>query len=182
MEGLRRYMAEVEERIERRERPTLRTKVESEKRLQIYVGLREGIGMKTYLHGQVDFAKTLKLRFRVGDLDLPERRKGYTSSREEEVDAQMCPCGKATESRTHIVGDCETYMEEWDVIEEEMKGIDEGDMQEFVTLDSSEKTIAILGDRWWAQAAKQEGDKISRKFLCNIWKQRNERPTAGGVY
>ena len=42
--------------------------------------------------------------FRAGDLDLPERRKRYeyTSSREE--DAQMCPCGKAIESGTHIPG------------------------------------------------------------------------------
>ena len=31
--------------------------------------------MKTYLHGPLDFAKTLKLGFRVGDLDLPESRK-----------------------------------------------------------------------------------------------------------
>ena len=39
------------------------------------------------------FAKTLKLRFGAGDLDLPEIRKRYTSSsreeEEEEVDAQM---------------------------------------------------------------------------------------------
>ena len=28
--------------------------------------------------------ESVKLRFRVGDLDLPERRKGYTSSRGEE--------------------------------------------------------------------------------------------------
>ena len=41
--------------------------------------------------------KTLKLRFRVGDLDLPERRQRYTSSRGEEEDAQMCPYGKAVE-------------------------------------------------------------------------------------
>ena len=104
--------------------------------------------MKTYLQGPMDFAKTLKLRFRVGDLDLPERRKRCTSSREkEEVDAQMCPCGKAIESRTHIVGECEIYKEERDVLEEEMREIDECDMEEFDTLNSSEKTIAILGDR-----------------------------------
>ena len=30
--------------------------------------------MKTYLHGPMDYAKKLKLRFRIGDLDLPERR------------------------------------------------------------------------------------------------------------
>ena len=29
--------------------------------------------------------------------------------------------------------------------------------------------------RWWLQAAKQEGDKISKTFSCNTWKQRNER-------
>ena len=40
-----------------------------------------------------------------------------------------------------------------------MRKIDEFDMDNFGTLDSSEKTIAILGDRWWPQKAKQEGDK-----------------------
>ena len=54
--------------------------------------------MKTYLPGPMDYVKTLKL---VRDLDLPERRKRCTTSREEE-DAQMCPCGKAVEGRTHI--------------------------------------------------------------------------------
>ena len=37
------------------------------------------------------------------------------------------------------------YKEEWDVLE--MRKIDECDMVKFCTLDSSEKTIAILGDR-----------------------------------
>ncbi|KCZ94934.1 hypothetical protein HOC_20993, partial [Hyphomonas oceanitis SCH89] len=109
------------ERIESRERLALRKKVEGEEHLEMYGGLREGIGMKRYLHGPMDFAKKLKLRFRVGDLDLPERRRRYTSSREEEeVEAQMCPCGKAIESRVHIVGECERYKEERDVLEEEM--------------------------------------------------------------
>ena len=54
--------------------------------------------MKTYLHGPMDYAKKLKLRFRVGDLDLPERRKRYISSREEEdVATQMCPCSTTIE-------------------------------------------------------------------------------------
>ena len=61
--------------------------------------------MKQYLHGPMDYAKTLKLRFRVGDLGLPERRKRYTSGQEEEKDAQMCPCSKAIESRPYIVGE-----------------------------------------------------------------------------
>ena len=29
--------------------------------------------------------------------------------REEEEDAQMCPCGKAKESRSRIVGECEMH-------------------------------------------------------------------------
>ena len=33
---------------------------------------------------------------------------------------------------------------------------------------AAEKKIAILGDRWWPQKAKQHGDKIGKKFLCNI--------------
>ena len=63
----------------------------------MYGGLREEIGMKTYLHGPMDYAKTLKLRFRVGDMDLPERRKKCTRSQGEEEDAQVRPCGEAVE-------------------------------------------------------------------------------------
>ena len=62
-----------------------------------------------------------------------------------------------------------------------MRNIDGCDMEQFGTLDSSEKTIAILGDRRWPQTAKQEGDKIRKKLLCDIWKKRNERPNDGGV-
>ena len=66
------------------------------------------------------------------------------------------------------MGECEIYKEEWDVLEE-MRKVDECDMEKFGTLDDSEKTIAILGDRWWPQTAKQEGEKIiSKKFLSNI--------------
>ena len=73
--------------------------MEEEKHVEIYGGLREDIGMKTYLHGPMDYAKKLKLRFYVGALDLPERRKRYISSREEEdVATNMCPCGTKTES------------------------------------------------------------------------------------
>ena len=115
------------------------------------------------MHGPMDYAKMLKLRFRVGDLDLPERRKRYASSREEEI-AQMCPCGKAVGSRTHIVGECEIYKEERDLLDE-MRKLDKCVMDKFGTLCSREKTIAILGDRWWPQKAKQEGDTLSKKFL-----------------
>ena len=79
--------------------------VKEEKHLEIHGGLREDIGMKTYLHGPMDYAKNLKVRSRVGDLDLPERRKRYTSSPEDEdVATNMCPCGTTTDNRTHIVG------------------------------------------------------------------------------
>ena len=80
----------------------------------------------------------------------------------------MCPCGKAVESRTHIVGECEMYKEEPDVLEE-MRKMDECDMEKFGALDGSEKTIAILGDRWWPQTAKQKGGKIRKLFLCTTW-------------
>ena len=40
----------------------------------MYGELREEIGMETYQHGPMDYAKTMKLQFHVGDLDLPERR------------------------------------------------------------------------------------------------------------
>ena len=140
------------------------------------------LGVGTVLRLERDEWSIVKLRFRVGVLDLPERRKRYTSSREEEdVDAQKCPCGKAMESRTHIVAECELYNEERDVREGEMRDMNEDGMKSFEALDRREKTIAILGDRWWPQTAKQEGDKICKRFLCNIWKKRSERRTVEGV-
>ena len=78
IEKLGGYKTEVKERIEERERQVLRNKVKEDKHLQIHGRLREDIGMKTYLHGPMDYAKKLKLRFRVGDLDLPKRRKRCT--------------------------------------------------------------------------------------------------------
>ena len=39
------------------------------------------------------------------------------------------------------------------------------DMEEFGRLESSEKTIAILGDGWWPQTAKQDGNRISEQSL-----------------
>ena len=43
--------------------------------------------------------------------------------------------------------------------------IDVRGMKEFGRLESSEKTIAILGDRWWPQTAKHDGDRISKQFM-----------------
>ena len=41
-----------------------------------------------------------------------------------------------------------------------MRKIDKCDMEKFSALDSTEKTIAILGDGWWPHKAKQQGDEI----------------------
>ena len=60
----------------------------------------------------------------------------------------MCPSCSTIESRTHIVGKCEIHKEERHALEEEMRKFDVCDMEEFNRLESSEKTIAILGDRW----------------------------------
>ena len=80
------------------------------------------------------------------------------------MDSHMCPCGTTREGRTHIIGECEIYKEERDILEE-MRKINECDMEEFGRLESSEKTIVSLGDRWWPQTAKQEGGKISTQFF-----------------
>ena len=98
--------------------------MKEEKHLEIYGGLREDIGVKTYLHGPTmgPLREKLKLRFRAGDLDLLERREGHISSREEEdVATNMCPCGTTTKSRTHKVGECEKCKEERDALEEGMR-------------------------------------------------------------
>ena len=45
-----------------------------------------------------------------------------------------------------------------------MRKLDECELEEFGRLMSSEKTTAMLGDRWWPRTAKQEGDKINKQF------------------
>ena len=75
----------------------------------------------------------------------------------------MCPRGTTIQSRTYIVGECDIYKEERDALEEEMRKLDVCDMEEFGRRESSEKTIAILRDRWWPQTAKQDGDRIMSK-------------------
>ena len=95
--------AAVEERIKIREGLEVRDKAKSEKHLGDIRGIRRRDRKENvlYLHGPMDSATTLKLRFRVGDLALPEKRERYTSNREEGVDTQMFPCVEATACRTH---------------------------------------------------------------------------------
>ena len=72
--------------------------------------------------------------------------------------------------------ECELYKDERDILDEEMREVKEGGIKSFDALDNREKTIAILGDRCWQQMAKQDGDNICKRFLCNVWKKRsNER-------
>ena len=92
----------------------------------------------------------------------------------------MCPCGTTIESRTHILGKCEIYKEERDALEE-MRELDECDKDGLGRLESSEKTIAILGGNWRPQTAEQDGDRMGKQFLCNIWENRGKRPDVGGV-
>ena len=49
-----------------------------------------------------------------------------------------------------------------------MRKIDECDVQKFGPIDGSKQTIAILGDRWWPQTTKREGDKISEKLKLYV--------------
>lgn len=69
-------------------------KTDEEEHLMTYGELRDGIGTQTYSHGPIDYAEMLKLRFRVGDLDVPEIRKRHTGSRvEDKVEVQISPHG-----------------------------------------------------------------------------------------
>ena len=77
---------------------------------------------------------------------------------------------------------CERSM--WNVTRSNVTGcvnrgdeeIDERDKEKFGTLDSSETTITILGDRWWPQSIDGETGYIT------TWEKRNERPNVGHVF
>lgn len=50
------------------------------------------------------------------------------------------------------------------MLEREMGKVSDDDMKSFGTVDSSEKTVAILEGRWWPQTAKEEGDDTCQGF------------------
>ena len=57
------------------ERLALRNNVKEDEQLRDIQALSEDIGMKPNLHGPMDYPSTMKLRFCLGDLDLPEKSK-----------------------------------------------------------------------------------------------------------
>ena len=82
---------------------------------------------------QSTYAKTIKPRFWLGDLDLSERRTRFTSSGvQEEEGARGCPCGDSDQSRIHMVGAREVYKEERNVFEDGMRKADGCDMEEIL--------------------------------------------------
>ena len=110
-------------------------------------GKTKDMMIKTSLDGPVDFAKTLKLSFRVRDLDQPAIKKkelcqkaGRGGSRRTEL-----PLCNLDESRTHRMGKCELYKGRECVRAKRKK--DRCDIETFGTLDSSEKTITTLPRR-----------------------------------
>ena len=62
-----------------------------------------------------------------------------------------------------------------------MREVNGGGIKSFDSLDRREKTIIILGNRSWPQTAKQDEDRICKRFLCNVWKKRHERLNVEGV-
>ena len=65
---------------------------------------------------------------------------------------------------------------------EDMREVDGCDIEEFGALDSSEKTIAIAGDRWRPQAVKQDkGIRLVKRFYVPYGNNVRAPPTVGGV-
>ena len=82
---------ETEERIEIRERLALRNKVKEEEHLKVYGGLREEIGMKTCLHGPMDYAKMLQIAISSrGPGHARKKKNTWYTSREEERKMPRC--------------------------------------------------------------------------------------------
>ena len=75
------------------------------------------------------------------------------------TDVAPSNANRAGRRRQPTCGACEPSLSV--ALLQEMMKIDECNMDKFGTLDSIEKTIAILGNRWCPQTAKHEGNKMS---------------------
>ncbi|CAM9999984.1 unnamed protein product [Sphacelaria rigidula] len=78
-----------------------------------------------------------------------------------------------------MVTECELYKKGRDVLEGEMRDVNEGGMESFDALDTREKNMA--GDENRPQKAKQDGTKRCKKVKCTVWKKCNEHLDVGGV-
>ena len=130
----------MKERIEMRERLAVRNKVTQEEHLRDLRGVKRKNRNENVSARSIELCETLKLRFRVAGLDLPERKR-YTRSRGEKEDAPMCPCGKAIEYNSHSG-------RMWNI--QGGTGSIRGDeenrrlwQEKFGKLDSGDKTIAV---------------------------------------
>ena len=122
--------------FEERERRAQRNKVKMKKHLEIYGGLGEYDRWVKCPHSRMNYAKRLKLRPRVEDLGLPERKTIYISSREaEDVGSYICPCRTTTRRRTYTVARSKIYKEEQDAFEEGMRTLDVCDLDELGRLE-----------------------------------------------
>ena len=79
------------------------------------------------------------------------------------------------------MGKCQIFNEERNALSKGMRTLKVFHMEAFGKLESSEKTIAIIGNRWWPQTAKQDRDRTFKHFRCRIRKKRDESPIFGGV-
>ena len=136
------YKPKAKERIQIRERLALRNNVKEEH-------LGDIRWVKRRYRSENVFARpngpreNVELRFRVGNLDLPESRNRYTRGQEEEEDVQMALVAKQMRVKLTTVGECEMYKEERDVLrDEENRRMWHGEV--WCARECSEKTIAIL--------------------------------------
>ena len=106
-----------------------------------------------------------ELRVRVGDLDLPERRRiPVAECRRKKAHRAALLVTKTRVAPTRWENVNFSYEEERNTLEE-MREKDGCNMEKIGTLDSNENTIAIVGDRWRPQTAKKEGHKICTKAI-----------------
>ena len=79
-------------------------------------------------------------------------------------------CGTALARKTHIVEECEIHKKERNVLEKDTRKFDQCDMEKIGRLESAKTTTANLGNSWWPQTGKQEGDDKSKLFNAIYWK------------
>lgn len=81
----------------------------------------------------------------------------------------------------YLVAECELHKRGTGRVGGEMWEVNEGSMELFDTKDSSKRAEAVLGDKWWSQTTNQEGNKVCKRFLCDVLEKRNEHPNVGCV-
>lgn len=120
--------------------------------MEVYQRLDKGVGLKRYIY-QGPIGIQLKVKFRIGDLDVKERRARSRKAEEDNDDMFKCEFDIVCDDRIHIVGGTPLHTNKIKFYMSEIGQIEGCDREAIEPWECENKpTTALRGSNWPQQA------------------------------